>query len=966
MGVVLSAGAVLSQSCGAGGAGGAGGEAGAGTAGEALAVLPSGVGAITSFEQLATLRTTEISGHDSTFHRPGGNGDYDNFLRTDGFGDNVVLDQQGPGCIYRIWFTGIASRRIKFYFDDEPAPRVNMLMSDFFSGQTAPFLAPLVGNDLRSSGGFFSYLPMCYRKHVLVTVTTGGPGLYYNIDYRRVDPTTPITSWTGGEDTSAARALWSNSRQDPKSGGNTVVASSLSSLAAGASATLLDVAGPRSISALKVSLPGVGPAQPDLTVLDNGRAHKGYSQFRIALNPSNTGVTLKRRFDYGVADQKAAVYVDGAHVGDWFNGGSNPTAAPGHDLDTRWRNDVGFEIPSTFTAGKSAITVKVAFVSSAVDWNEFYYWVYSKSGTSSTLTDSIDVGNTTSESAHSYVINTQTWSGSHTLRYPPNLNRTDEGRAHKGSSQFVMRLTPDNKGAVLVRRHDYGIADQKANVYVDGALVGTWLTRGSDASNRFRDSAFMIPASFTAGKSSITLKVVFVSAAADWNEFQYWLYTTATQWGDTLTDMLDVGDPTSEGLHSYTITTQTWSGSLAAAYPTWQSQAWGLNNLSIRIYWDNETTPSVDAPLGMLFGVGSYGPGRNDSLAAGMMPDGTMYMYFPMPFQTRAVVKLVNTAPSAMGFIGYEVHHKPFTGSFADVGRFKTARRVYSPTGTGSEMVFLDVTGAGHLVGVVDSEGGGTGRAHLEGDEHVYVDDSNTPVIQGTGTEDFYNGGWYFNHGPFTTPVHGNPVHIADSTNDYTSMYRLFLSDTIPFRRRLRVSKEHGHTNELSITADLLAYYYAQRASQAVLSDTLYVNNASSEAAHLYAIIGQTWLGSGTFTYEGEFPLSTTRTGRAHRGYSVFHMAIDSRNQGVLLRRTFDQGVANQYADVYVDNVLVGRFGKEGANLDRRWRADDFLLPASTTAGKTDIEVKLVFTSSAVDWNEFVYQTYSLLPLAGP
>jgi hypothetical protein len=48
--------------------------------------------------------------------------------------------------------------------------------------------------------------------------------------------------------------------------------------------------------------------------------------------------------------------------------------------------------------------------------------------------------------------------------------------ADKGYSQFTMTLDPSNSGAKLIRRLDFGIADQTANVHVDGALAGQWTT----------------------------------------------------------------------------------------------------------------------------------------------------------------------------------------------------------------------------------------------------------------------------------------------------------------------------------------------------------------------------------------------------------------------------------------------------------------------------------------------------------
>ena len=82
------------------------------------------------------------------------------------------------------------------------------------------------------------------------------------------------------------------------------------------------------------------------------------------------------------------------------------------------------------------------------------------------------------------------------------------------------------------------------------------------------------------------------------------------------------------------------------------------------------------------------------------------------------------------------------------------------------------------------------------------------PGFQGTGIEDFFNGGWYFRAGTFSLPVHGNTSDIRDSSFERIAMYRLFRGDAIPFNKHLTVGIEHGQTKDVSEEAWALAYYY--------------------------------------------------------------------------------------------------------------------------------------------------------------
>jgi hypothetical protein len=98
---------------------------------------------------------------------------------------------------------------------------------------------------------------------------------------------------------------------------------------------------------------------------------------------------------------------------------------------------------------------------------------------------------------------------------------------------------------------------------------------------------------------------------------------------------------------------------------------------------------------------------------------------------------------------------------------------------------------------------------------------SQTPILQGTGVEDFFNGGWYFKNGLFTQPTHGNTAYATTGGQDQIAAYRLFLSDVIPFRKHIRVGMEHGLRNSMRMDSWTLVYYYYQPTPRAVLTDVL-------------------------------------------------------------------------------------------------------------------------------------------------
>jgi hypothetical protein len=245
----------------------------------------------------------------------------------------------------------------------------------------------------------------------------------------------------------------------------------------------------------------------------------------------------------------------------------------------------------------------------------------------------------------------------------------------------------------------------------------------------------------------------------------------------------------------------------------------------------------------------------------------------------------------------------------------------------------------------------------------VLVDGARTPVVLGTGTEDFFNGGYYFLEGPFGLPTHGNVAHDAPSTLDATSAYRFFVSDPILFRDHVRLSLQHGPADDIDVQAATLVYYYRQPRARLLSTDAFVVGDAAGEAAHQYRLTNQTWSGSFSGTFEGEFDSqSWTSTGRAHKGSSLFVLHVDPANEGVVLRRLFNQTTTAQRATVLVDGVAVGDWLTPGGNVWHPWREEDFAIPASLSSGKSSLSIEIRFVSSDVDWNEFRYEALSQLP----
>ncbi len=218
-----------------------------------------------------------------------------------------------------------------------------------------------------------------------------------------------------------------------------------------------------------------------------------------------------------------------------------------------------------------------------------------------------------------------------------------------------------------------------------------------------------------------------------------------------------------------------------------------LRRIVIRIYWDRETKPSVEAPLGDFFGNGFvYNQYVSQYLG---MTSGGFVCYFPMPFESRARIEIANETLHEISALYYQINFQKFEAALeSDVAYFHALWKREIQTTGDSNYVVLNATGQGHVVGVnLNLQSYNGGFSYLEGDEMIYVDGEKKPSIAGTGTEDFFSGGGYFSKGVYNGPYSG--LMYKDDSLGRIAAYRLFVVDPIPFRKGIIFTFEHGHAN---------------------------------------------------------------------------------------------------------------------------------------------------------------------------
>jgi hypothetical protein len=476
-----------------------------------------------------------------------------------------------------------------------------------------------------------------------------------------------------------------------------------------------------------------------------------------------------------------------------------------------------------------------------------------------------------------------------------------------------------------------------------------------------------------------------------------------------------------------------------------------LDTLRLLITWDNGQHPSVDAPLSLFFGAGTfYNREKKEYLVKGF-PLNIRYdydknqvelsCYYPMPFFRSAKFEL-SGVKSPGTEISYEIRYGPLKGAANTSSYFHATYCDIPAPIPGKDMTFLDTRGiegkdkwSGNFVGMsfIFSHDGELGT--LEGDPRFFFDDSQTPQAYGTGTEEWGGGGDYWGGENMTLPFAGHPCGASrkeqakNSKDLVESAYRFLLADLMPFGNRAVIRMEHGGENQSHEHYEAVTYWYGLPAPSLVKTDELDVGQEWSEQAHAYnspqaspvqwinsryewgvdsmaigawnASLGAALKGASSRSPKIEVYAPHDEDGRFTRGTSTFTVKLRADNKGVLLRRTLDYSFPNQKAEIYIagtgrknsgwkyagiwylagSNTVMhsdatGELGKrkyDEQTSDRRFRDDEFMIPAALTKNLDKIAIKVKFVEGEKEiypgkdfpqqsaWSELKYDVYSYI-----
>jgi hypothetical protein len=238
-----------------------------------------------------------------------------------------------------------------------------------------------------------------------------------------------------------------------------------------------------------------------------------------------------------------------------------------------------------------------------------------------------------------------------------------------------------------------------------------------------------------------------------------------------------------------------------------------LKELVLRAYWDGNSKPSVEVPVGDFFGLnlGQYQIYESAYLACS--PGRSLNCYFYMPWRRSARMTVTNEGSQDVRAFYSNIDYISVNSQPADMlyfhSQYRQAAPCVAPEGDAKKLnpdgklnyVYAETRGRGHLMGVTLGVLLNADGWMGEGDDMIFIDDESKPLIIGTGSEDYFLGSWNFGGRdgavPFGHRYYGAPIIVMpERTGGRYCCYRWHGDNPVTFSRYMKHTMEHGHAND--------------------------------------------------------------------------------------------------------------------------------------------------------------------------
>ena len=227
-----------------------------------------------------------------------------------------------------------------------------------------------------------------------------------------------------------------------------------------------------------------------------------------------------------------------------------------------------------------------------------------------------------------------------------------------------------------------------------------------------------------------------------------------------------------------------------------EPQGWAKNGAAnhqemlLRMYWDGDARPAVEAPVGDFF-ANCFGKRSSVTSLPVIVEDADSYnCYWHMPFRKSARIEIVNQSEKQISLLYYNIDWIKQDRLPRNTPYFYAQYRQEYPAQHGRDYTVLETSGKGHYVGTVLAVRTRSPSWFGEGDEKIYIDGEAKPSIWGTGTEDYFLSAWGLQ--TTSTPYFGVPYFDQwGIVGGHTSAHRWHVTDPIVFKKGIKVTFEH-------------------------------------------------------------------------------------------------------------------------------------------------------------------------------
>ena len=257
-----------------------------------------------------------------------------------------------------------------------------------------------------------------------------------------------------------------------------------------------------------------------------------------------------------------------------------------------------------------------------------------------------------------------------------------------------------------------------------------------------------------------------------------------------------------------------------------------LKEIVLRIYWDGNSKPSVETPVGDFFGLNLGQYAIYQSAFLNCSPIRALNCYFAMPYRKSARLTATNEGTLPVGafysnidyleppalpddLTYFHAQYRQAAPNLATTNDWRNngdANRLLNPDGR-QNYVYAEARGRGHLLGVTLGVLQNQEFWMGEGDDMIFIDDESKPIIIGTGSEDYFCGAWDFGGRDtaiaFAHLYNGAQfIQSPERTGGRYLLYRWHADNPVTFTRYMKHTMEHGHANHRADNFYSVCYWY--------------------------------------------------------------------------------------------------------------------------------------------------------------